>query len=413
MFSHLKGDGASESGDDIFDASARKTDVVSIASEDVIDSSGATTPSEIVPSSSDYEASATGDHASSAGDSNGPDSPVSASGKPLESIPSETSYLPAVDSQAPARLSEEEASRSGASSQPDAGHGFVAYSPAEIEISDPIVVEPFDDVSADFSPAAPAESASLQGAVDSNNQVRERIKFLFVPTACSSFDSGKLARALKNYAELFDIDLIVVTGDRRRILPIINEFDQNKYATTMNMQHGLVICKQDFTTRSNPGYVEFRNFAVQLYQGEITGDRFDPNASASASGAYLTRTFEKLGSVRKPSLVFASPLETSYYDTVVMPGDEFDASDSLGNGTFVQDFESWGYVDAYNAVRYSAPTIGTAHPGFTYSDESGNFRIDFVLFKDMIPSFADTLYLSGVSDLENVRRYAVIGEMAL
>ncbi len=410
MFSHLKGVEASDGGTGMFGADAKKTDGIPIAADDSKDALEAEKPSKAVSASSGEEKDISDGRALT--DDSG--SPASEPEKQSEDALSDTSHIsePAA-LQASAMPSGEGISRSDSYPQTDDRNVFAAYSPVEIEISDPIVIGSFAEDSESAAALDSIGSPTPQGAVDSNNQAQERIRFLFVPTACSSFDSGKLARSLRSYAEQFDIDLIVVTGDRGRILPIINEFDQNMFATTMIMQYGLVICKQDFTTRSNPGYVEFRNFAVQLYQGEITGDRFDPGASAGGSASYSMKAFEKLRSVRKPSLVFASPLETSYYDTVVMPGEEFGASDPLGNGTFVQDFESRGYVDAYNAIRYSAPTIGTAHPGFTYSDEKGNFRIDFVLFKNMIPSFADTLYLSGASDLENVRRYAVIGEMAL
>ena len=118
-------------------------------------------------------------------------------------------------------------------------------------------------------------------------------------------------------------------------------------------------------------------------------------------------------SAGKPSLVFASPFETSYYDAAILPSAALGEIVAPVSGSFVQSFEENGYVDAYNSIRYSAPTIGSAHPGFTYGDENGNFRIDFVFFKGMLPASADTYYISGLSDLQTVRRYAIMGEVAI
>ncbi len=288
----------------------------------------------------------------------------------------------------------------GIASAEDFGAVLAANAPAEAPQADAPVL------------SQPAAKSSDYAETNAVARERKRLKYLFVPTAYSPFEGNALTSAIVDYALNFNIDLIVITGSRSRVLPIINGFSQEKYPTTMIIQNGIVICNQDFLSRSG-GYIEFNDFAVQLYQGEIKGSRFDSSAALKEPASYRSEAFEKLRSADKPSLVFASPFETSYYDAAILPSAALGEIVAPVSGSFVQSFEENGYVDAYNSIRYSAPTIGSAHPGFTYGDENGNFRIDFVFFKGMLPASADTYYISGLSDLQTVRRYAIMGEVAI
>ena len=244
----------------------------------------------------------------------------------------------------------------------------------------------------------------------------ERLSFLFVPFTSSQIDSediSKVSVSIYEYAKLFNIDFIVLSG---RFASIIDVTKESKGYTSVEISTktgGVLITNKEFSSKNSNGFYTFPSFAIQIYskQDEVDENIFESGSSKKNDVDYNSSVFSSMRSYKGPVLVFASPLEPSYFDDYV-------SLISLPDGykipfKFVYSFEENGFIDIYNSLRFSMNTIGFLHSGYTYISDNYKKRIDFVMCKNAIPESIEMVYLPHLSDKDGIKRYAIKGSVVI
>ena len=209
---------------------------------------------------------------------------------------------------------------------------------------------------------------NANNTIKAKRDIKRSIKFLFVPTHSSDYNPSLLFSSVCDYSSIYDYDLIIFTGTINKLYEHIysNDFFHSKYKLAP-LSSNILICHKESNYKQTGNFIDFGDYLLCCF-------------------SVMEQNITKELLETKPVLFFASPKEASNHDK----GGE--------NLNFTKEVEELGFIDLFDASRFSSKSVGLLKSGYTYEDDNIKERIDFVYGKSLISSFVERVYLKGLSD---------------